>query len=237
MAIVVEGITQIDEFFQEALTTIVEEEATTVDSEIKSKAAALPGYLEVDDQVEWDFKRTWRNGVPKKRGTPFGSDYGYWGAVLHDAVALFQRIGRGQSDPKTWDLRRSARTDKQQALRAFMASYPNQWMVFENLKPTTLAAPLTGPLVEFGPTLDNALFMEGWDTGNGPNIPIYQAIGVVHAVAYQLQRMWRGVHAIYPTAVKPSGATAHMVRKPGRQERIERVPIIGIATRHRGNIR
>ena len=207
------------------------EVAREMDADIRREAARLPGRVDVDDQINWNFGRSWRKRKRLGKRDSLGSDYGYWNAVLYDAVDLFQRYGRGRWDPWTWSPKDGTRTPRRKALARFEEAYSLEWDIWQNGTPVSLGQPLEGPVVDFGPNVDNALFKDAWDTGDLPNIRVFRGQGVIHAIAFELQKSWRGVHTIYPMAISPRNR-GRIIGKLGREEFVRLMPIIRITSRH-----
>lgn len=201
-------------------TGIAVDVAKEVEAELRAGPAILADKLS-DDFVNFNFNQTWRRGIPK--GAVFGVDYDYFTAVVARARVLLNEWLGGDPDPD-W----KGRQWYGSAPRGYAASF----RLWQNEKPVPWGAPLEGPQVDIGPTVDFGLFLERWNTGNGPNLPLFESIGILQAMARQLQREWEGVHHIYAMVRKPNERTGVAVREK-RKEPVEKFPIIRIQTRHR----
>ena len=200
--------------------------AFKIDKELKSGAGKLADDTS-DDFVNWNFKRTWRSRNTVKKNALFGTDYDYYNAVANQALALWRSMTGGSVDPDTFGRRRWESPE-----RAFSSSLG----IWENKKRVTFNTPLKGPNVDIGPTVDYGLFLEAWDgskyvRGTGPYINILHRIGVLHALAEQLQADWQGAHRIFAATVDPDELD-DVSERPLRRNPIQRFPIVRIRPRH-----
>jgi hypothetical protein len=230
MPIIVQGLKQIiaqgfvpDDEWEK----IKREEAYKVEKEILS---ATPRADE-DEQIGFNFRKNWKlQKLPKS--VPFGSDFDYWNYVVDDAIAMWKSWAGGLmvgyhdyiAEHKT-----KGAWDKGDSLKEYAKSYT----VWQNTKIVSENTPLEGPIVDFGPAVDFALFMEKWSSGNLPNLPsIYIGIGVLHAIGRKLASDWAGIHTVRVQTLKPKEPAAKPI--PGRTERILLFPVIRILPRHYG---
>jgi len=143
--------------------------AFEIDRELKSGAAKLSDKTS-DDFVNWNFKRTWRKPGTVRKNAVFGTDYDYFNAVVDQALALWRSMAGGDPDPDRFGKVRWGSPSK-----AFAASLA----IWENGKKTSFSAPLEGPRIDIGPTVDYGLFLEDWAD-------------------------WQGAHRIFAMPVGPS---------------------------------
>jgi len=213
--------------------------AFEIDRELKNGAAKLSDKTS-DDFVNWNFKRTWRNPGTVRKNSVFGTDYDYFNAVVDQALALWRSMAGGDPDPDRFGKVRWGSPAK-----AFASSLA----IWENGKKTSFNAPLEGPRIDIGPTVDYGLFLEDWAgsktaAGKGPYIHILHRIGIIHAIAEQLQADWGGAHKISVRTTKPDELPGFDPDpRPGevvrnnkvykvRREPIRLFPIIRIYPRH-----
>jgi hypothetical protein len=178
-----------------------------------------------DDFVSGNFRRTWRNGLPK--GTErFGSDFDYFGAVVQDAFRYIQSWADFDPDPRglAW-------------YGAVDTAYAS-WGVWENRVQVSPGHTFRGPQVDIGPLVDYGVFIEQWNSGSlpnlgvkgWPNLEIIQRRGAVHALARVLQEDWKGTHRIYAMPVRPEQVAAAQRRY--RKDKVNLFPIVRILPRH-----
>jgi len=206
-------------------------------SEKSSARRDTPGRLQAqyptdnpDDWVAWNFRRSWRRGGVRAR-EDFGSDYDYYGAVISEAIRYYTVWAGREYDPDPKGNDWYGRAPK---------GYGDYYGVWQNTKLVTPGTPLVGPQVDFGPLVDYGLFLEQWNLGDGPNIPVLRSIGVIHALARFLQRRWKGVHVIYAMPIAPKELSAAVREKrekyakphPKFGKLIGLYPIIRIQPRH-----
>jgi hypothetical protein len=195
------------------------EAATEIDADVRATTPSV----DTDDMVRRDYNRSWRGGKFNV-GDLIGSDYDYWSLVVNDAFNEFDKLAKGARD---------IIADHIAGFDGYsQSSYPSALTVWENGIEVSRKHRFEGPRIEIGPSVDFALFLENWNTGNLPNIPVLQMVGVLHLVARALHYAWAGVHHIYATAIKPNSPRAAMT--PRRSEAIELFPLIVILPRHYG---
>jgi hypothetical protein len=217
---------------------LIVDAAYKIDAELKSGDARLSDKTS-DDFINRNFKRTWRRQGAVKKNDKFGTDYDYFNAVVQQALALWRSMAGGDPDPDEFGRVRWGSPER---------SFANSLAIWENKKRTSFNAPLEGPMIEIGPTVDYGLFLEAWAgsetvRGKGPYVNILHRIGIMHALAEQLQADWQGAHKITVVAVEPDklkgvserpgvrtlpdGRTYTVNRTP-----IKRFPLVRILPRH-----
>ena len=192
-----------------------------------------------DQFVAWDFRKRWEK-EPLPLGTIAGSDYDYFDAAMQDCITLF----------RTWGF--PGRVDPDKPGRFMFGpiqgdpAYNSMYEIFQNGVKVNSPHNLRGPWVDFGPTVDYALFLEKSVTKqtNNLNAPLLRGVGVLHAIADRLQRKYAGVHRIFAHVQRPKGAVAlqRSARAAGRPsgnkdpsrglDPIQLFPVIRIMHRH-----
>lgn len=189
--------------------------------------------VDADDQVNWNYKRTWRGGQWQLDDT-IGIDYDYWNEVVDDIMTRWHKVSKIVAT-QYYDYIADSYARKGGGPE-FYSSFEiasSMLGVWENEKKVTPKAQLHGPQVDVGPTLDFALFLEDWERGSLPNLNrIYQTVGALHAIWQDVAIRWSGIHKISMIAIKPGKVAA--TPTPGRTEPIELFPIIRILPRHYG---
>lgn len=183
------------------------EEAKRVDAEIRRHPNAV-----VTDFVSGNFKRSWRSGELPNTAR-FGSDYDYWGAVVADAVSIWNQyasslvpgyhdyIAEGKNKwPKHFSLDEYARAGIS---------------VWQNGQRSSPGAQFKGPVVDVGPNADFAIFLEQ----PGPHFRVFKGQGVVRALADTLQQRWDGIHRVFFATTKTGGRIRPFVRIRNRHAR------------------
>jgi len=208
--------------------------AFTVDQELKNRGAKNSDRYS-DDFVQWNFKKTWRQGRIKKKDS-FGTDYDYFTEIAKQAHALF-RSWAPAADP---DLQGYSWYGGVHPPMAFKDSL----RIWQNTDPVSWGEPLTGPQVDVGPVVDYGLFLEDWVATKGPMayVRILQGVGLMHAIAARLNSDWKGAHHIYAMSIKPRHVRAaeRRFRRSSQVaggfavgKSIDLYPIIRIQPRHR----
>jgi hypothetical protein len=203
---------------------IVQATAFEVDKELRATDARRSDKLS-DDFVNFNFHKSWRTGnVPKN--AVIGVDYDYYGAVVKDLLSLWDQWVPNVFDPdyqgRWW-------------FGSASKGYKDSLGIWQNRKEINFETPLEGPQIDVGPKVDYGLFLESWNTRfkyPNPAIAMLQQIGIIHAIARQLQVRWLGVHHIYATAIKPDTLSGVSKRNHREGKDVELFPIIRIQSRH-----
>lgn len=182
------------------------EEARREDARIRTHPHAQP-----TEFVAGNFKRRWSGGniEPDKR---FGSDYDYWGAVVEEAINLWNQYASGLvAGYHDYIAEGKHGWPKHFSLDAYRSAGVEVW---DNGTRTSPGATLKGP-VDIGPTADFAIFLEI----PGAHFRVFRGIGVVRAVADTLDARWRHAHRVFFATTKKSGRVYPFVRIRNRHAR------------------
>jgi hypothetical protein len=191
--------------------------AKQIDADIRSGAGreADPP----DDQVSWNFRRTWRRGSVGVKEN-FGSDYDYFQKVSLEALDLVQRWVV-QDDPDWLGAKWYGSPS---------VSYGESFAIWQNGVKVSWGMSLEGPQIDIGPTVDYGIFLERWLGTERTNVRLIERVGAMHAAARWLRRKWKGVHFIKVSPIEPTRSYA--VSRPGRPKPVMKFPVIRILPRH-----
>lgn len=219
----------------EEVTQIKRQALRELDRKVRSTQMDKPDRLS-DRFVNWQFKQDWeRRELPL--GQIAGTDYDYFEAALLDCIQLFKQFGfPGKEDPDPAG---------KHAFGEASTSYNRMYEIWENGKPVSSLQGLRGPWVDFGPTVDYALFLEKSITRNTNNLgaPLFRGVGVLHSIADKLAIKYAGVHRVFAHVQKPSGGSSEAYPRSERGTQsdtrrstgylpIELFPVIRIMHRH-----
>lgn len=202
---------------------LVAEEAQALDQEIRKGHPQIS----VDDQVDWNYFRSWRSRAKLRNSRKFGSDYDYWNEVADDALQAFATYSANAP--------RDYIADSKAGVEGYSKSvYTSQYFsVWDAGRKVPWGTKLEGPYVDVGPNADFSVFLEQWDRGTLPNrLRIFREIGVIHAIARDLASVWAGVHVIYPMTVAGGFNRSATVPTPNRQDSVNILPVIRIRPWH-----
>jgi hypothetical protein len=182
-----------------------------------------------DKFVDWRFKQDWeRKDLPL--GMIAGTDYDYFDAAIADCIQLFEQWGfPGKFDPDA---------PGRIVYGEISKKYNKAYAVWQNGALVQSYTGLSGPWVDFGPTVDYAIFLEKsiTKTTNNLGAPYFRAVGVLHAIADRVQRKYGYVHRVFAHTQRPEGgstiATQRGRREQGVEPSIETFPVIRIMHRH-----
>ena len=182
-----------------------------------------------DKFVAWRFKQDWATkDLPL--GVVAGTDLDYFDAAVADCIDLFKKWGF----PGTFDPDDPGKIVYGEA----RASYNDSFAVWQKGTLVTTYTGLTGPWVDFGPTVDYALFLEKSVTKKTNNLgaTYFRGIGVLHAIADRVQRKYGRAHRVFAHTQKPTGGSSVAIERGRREQGVEPpmelFPVIRIMHRH-----
>lgn len=166
------------------------DEARALDAQIRRNPHAVPA-----DFVNGNFRDSWRRGdLPIS--ARFGTDYDYWGAVVADAFALWNRFAAGLQ-PGYHDY--IAEGKHRWAKHASLDQYQRAgFSVWENGRQRAPGSAFKGPVIDCGPNADFAIFLEQPKA----HFRVFRGVGLVRTLADTLASRWDGIHSVYFATAK-----------------------------------
>ena len=188
-----------------------------------------------DRFVAWKFKNDWAN-LDLPLGTIAGTDLDYFDAAAQDCIELFHTWGYpGSIDPDQPGRQAFG------SVKGGSVKYNAHYALWQNRREVQSPHGLTGPWVDFAPTVDYALFLEKSATTNTNNLnaPLLRGIGVLHAIAERLQTKYARVMRIFAHTQVPKSGNSIAERRGNIRSRrgggsgpVRTFPVIRIMHRH-----
>lgn len=196
-------------------------------SDVKQKAPAC----DEDTQVQWNFRKDWRK-EKLPLGTSFGSDFDYWSYVVNDALDMWSTYAPMIVTPMLRDYVAEGKAGWSKGQSGLFYTQGESFAIWENGVKVNRTHKFNGPQIDMGPTADFSVFLERWDHSKKrpPILTKFRMIGVVEAIARNLQLKYAGVHTIFKFPIRPEIRESREI--PNRKEAIKTLPLIRVLPRH-----